>query len=250
MKQKTESAGPVVASGRRVRVRLVLPFASGAGAANSKRRVPVVVTGGSLPIDRGQVLTKRTGETRLFLKLDRRTPPGTYTGTVSTDGRDIPLTVVVPERSAARLSPQTLHLTGEPGSAHCVDVVVENRGNTPIVLPHRSAGFLAPRARLCTALREASRGSGKDDTAQGFLDRFARAVATSINQERALMVAVGAGGDVVISPGETTAVTLNLTIPKRLASGRYRARVPLGRTGIRVFLATSAEEAQQKGGES
>lgn len=249
MKQDLEKTSGVVVSGRRLRARLAGPRGSESEGPTPARRVPVTGSG-SLPIDGGRLSTRRNGELRLHLDLSRHTPPGTYTGTVTAGGREVPVTLVVPERTRVRLSPDAVHLTGDPGSVHTVDVVVENRGNVPVVFPKKSAGFLAPKGRLCASFRQASRGSGKEDTAAGFLDRFARAVATSINQERAVMVGVGSGGEVVVAPGETAVVALSLTIPKRLLAGNYRARVPLGRTGIRVFVATAAKESKDEGGES
>lgn len=190
----------------------------------------------------GRIRGGQRGDLRLSITLPPTTPAGRYESSVQVGERLVPVTVVIPEECRVMLTPNRLHIEGEPGSVHKKLVVVENQGNVPISLPAPSAVQLEPHERLHAMLRralQASTGERYEDFLQTLVTE-AKEVVTP-KQSRFIHVKLLEAPPVLL-PGQSTVLTLQMRIPQGVARGeQYDARVTIAGVSLRLDVTRSRD---------
>jgi hypothetical protein len=75
---------------------------------------------------------------RVRIRLPKSTPPGSYPGSVTIAGEEVPFVAEVEPRENVEVVPSHLALEVEPGAEATADVALVNRGNVPFELPAAS----------------------------------------------------------------------------------------------------------------
>lgn len=68
---------------------------------------------------------------RATLRLPRSTPPGTYEGTATIEGRKVSIVAEVERRPRVETDPRRISIEAAPGQTATVDVTLLNTGNVP-----------------------------------------------------------------------------------------------------------------------
>lgn len=75
---------------------------------------------------------------RVRIRLPKSTPPGSYRGSVTVAGQEVPFVAEVEPRENVDVVPSDLKLEVEPGAGVTTDLTLLNRGNVPFELPATS----------------------------------------------------------------------------------------------------------------
>jgi hypothetical protein len=172
------------------------------------------------------------------LKLPKTTPPGTYKGTATIEGKEVPIVAEVEERARLDAHPRRVALEAAPGARQTVELTLLNTGNVPCDVSGTSTFCLFDGRGIEHAVwaaleQEPPKGKGRIDV---FLDDLAGSHGGLVTAkvEKAAKIA----------PGETGSVTLTLRLPERLqAGGRYSGAWEAG--GIRVPVRIAVPETKK-----
>jgi len=172
------------------------------------------------------------------LKLPKTTPPGTYKGTATIEGKEVPIVAEVEGRARLDAHPRRVALEAKAGDRQTVALTLMNTGNVPCDVAGTSTFCLFDgrgiEHAVWTALeKEPPKGKGRMDV---FLDDLAGS--------HGGLVAAKVEKAAKIAPGESGDVTLTLRFPDRLqAGGSYSGAWEVG--GIRVPVRITVPEATQ-----
>ncbi len=172
---------------------------------------------------RGQVPPGATGWLRVKFTVDKQAAPGVHEGQVSLGDQTIAATVVVTERRVVRVTPSVLTVDGASPADAARPIVIQNRGNTPVMVDHPAAVRLEPMNRLCGVVREALAAAVGVEP-KPIADALAEAAAKSVAGDP-ILAARFDRAPVEVAPGRQVALSMRLRIPTSLAEARYEAQL-------------------------
>lgn len=187
----------------------------------------------------------RPSETRtvpVSLRLDRHTPPGEYHAQVEVAGRTHDVMINVLPVSKLRLEPRTITVDNRPGESVTTTVFARNDGNVPLEIGEIGGLVLEDDVIACRILRRAlSEFDDTSDTYEDFLTEAVRQAKRTL-AESGLLRVHHAGGPVVVEPGQTQPVELEITVPSTLRRrGRYVTSTRVHNAALR-FVVTAADQ--------
>lgn len=197
----------------------------------------------------------RPNETRtvpVSLRLDRHTPPGEYQVQVEVAGRSHDAVVNVLAVPRLRLEPRVVTVANQPGESVPATVFARNDGNVPLEIGEIGGLVLEDDVLACRILRRAlAEFDEATDTYEDFLTETVRQAKRTLEELGPLRVHHTAG-PVVVEPGRTERIDLEITVPSRLQRrGRYATSTRLHGARLRFVVAppdhapaTPADEEQ------
>ncbi len=178
------------------------------------------------------------GELTMMMSLPRRTPPGTYEGTVEVDGEERPVVIEVEPEVELDIVPGQLTLEVAPGENVPVDVQISNLGNVAVELRKAYALGSFAVGGLERSLHRAY--TEKRAEGESRIDFLAERMAEEYGGITRVAVEEGAGE---IEPGETRDVRFNFHVPSDLKSGRtYSGTLPIHDLRYYVRLVVSGSK--------
>jgi hypothetical protein len=181
----------------------------------------------------------------LKFQLPPHTPPGEYQVELEAAGRAHPVLLHVTEVVRLDVAPAQVVIENDPGAKVVKRVVFSNQGNVPLTVGHIGAVPLDDDLLECRVGRAAYIIAG--DQVTGLDDFFAelvRQTKAALEQSGVLRVR-NLAGTVVLQPGDTRAVELEVRVPKGLNNrSRYRGVVALYTTDLEFVIVPSPGEAE------
>ncbi|HLV33548.1 MAG TPA: hypothetical protein VKY59_00480 [Spirillospora sp.] len=172
----------------------------------------------------------RSRSVSLKMTIDPYTPPGEYDAQLEIGGETKPVKVHVVEKVDLSLHPDRLVIREAPGGTVTRRIVIQNKGNVPLVIGEIGAVPLEDERLECRILRRVATAINTEAKAADFEDHFRTAMAQIqgvIQQAGALRVHNNTG-TVTIAPGGAQAIDLEIQLPESLdRRTRYTALVPI-----------------------
>ena len=185
----------------------------------------------------------------LSVSVDPTTPPGEYRFSLEVGGHSRPAVVHVAESFDLEVAPGTIVVENRPGEAQSKRLVVTNTGNVPFTVGDIGPVGIEDELIACRSLHKAFDTFIERDDPR--LEDFAVDTLKHARGEltRAPSIDVRNGsGATEVTPGDTAAVELEITVPEGLHStSRYRGVAPLFIADIEfvVVPARSVSGAEQ-----
>jgi hypothetical protein len=175
------------------------------------------------------------------LTLDRRTPPGTYEGELVLGGQRRRVVFHVAEMVEIDVVPKRLVVENVPGGKVEKTLYVTNIGNKPIQVDNVGSIGLEEDYIVCRTIRRAVHQleEAKADTPPDINATVAALVdALEVSFSESGVLAIRTKNrPVVIAPGETTGIELEISIPESLRrTHRYRGRINLFNASVELLL--------------
>jgi hypothetical protein len=171
----------------------------------------------------------------ISFSIDERTHPGTYEAEFVLGEKRHPVVFHVAENLRLEAVPRRLVLDNDPGSKVERTVHVTNTGNVEVQIGDVGPVVLEEYNQTCNALRNAIRGfegSGFDAAVDAVIEALDR----SFNESGFLRIRTKEQ-PVVIPPGETRSLKLEISLPDTLwKTRRYRGRFRLYNVSVPVVL--------------
>lgn len=165
----------------------------------------------------------------LRLNIGRHTPPGEYRGELEVAGQRQPVLLQVTEVVRLDITPRQVVVDQVGDEAVVKRIVLTNEGNVPLTIGPIGRVPLAEELLLRRGVRGTLAASG--NVGRVLADVFAEFIqdeATALVREVGAIEVQHKGGAVVLQPGESRALDLQVRLPDQLErNARYLARVPL-----------------------
>jgi hypothetical protein len=177
----------------------------------------------------------------LRLVLPDGTPPGSYRGTLRLGKREIRLEAEVGSDAALTLIPGTVRAVGASGGTVSAGLTAVNTGNVAVALPERQGVGLFTTQGLDRALGRALSG-----TAERGLEHF-EALGSALADEHGGIMEVRTDGGGALAPGQTRAITIEMSPPSSLRAGEtYFGFWLAGGSRVQIELQTQEAEPEEE----
>jgi hypothetical protein len=178
--------------------------------------VPVSVTiGRESTVYRATLRPAATGDSELRLRLPAGTPPGTYTGEATLDGKPQRVRLQVEPLLRLTVEPRQSHLSAQPGSEVEFICVVANDGNVPFDIPKADTFDLDDAVAQDRALGRTLRA--KLPEGEHPMDHLFDVLRDAHGGEASIAIRAGAGP---LVPGDSRDLTCVLRVPASAQAGR------------------------------
>jgi len=196
--------------------------------------------GAERPLAAFVTLPDSTSIVGLRLVLPDATPPGSYHGALRLGKREIRLEVEVASDAAVTLLPATVSAVGTPGDTLSLGLTAVNTGNVAVELPARQGVGLFTNQGLDRAL-----GRAFNAKVERGLEHF-DALGSALADEHGGTMEVRCDSGGALAPGETRAVTLELSPPAELRAGEtYFGFWLAGGNRLQIELQTQEREPEE-----
>lgn len=197
--------------------------------ANTEARREVVRTQLLVDDEDGKLRAHRTHRLKAFsllpnetrtvpikFRLDRHTPPGEYRAQVDVAGSPYDAVVSVLAVPKLRITPRTIVVANVPDGPTAATIVVRNQGNVALEISDIGGVPLEDDVLACRILRRAlAEFDETEDTYEDFLTETVRQAKRTLEEIRPLRAHV-VGSPIVVEPGRTQPVQLEITVPTKL----------------------------------
>lgn len=178
--------------------------------------VPVSVTiGRESTVYRAALRPAVTGDSELRLRLPGDTPPGTYTGEATLDGKPQRVRLQVEPLLRLTVEPRQSHLSAQPGGRVEFTCFVGNQGNVPFDVPKSDTFDFDDAVAQDRALGRTLRA--KLAEGEHPVDHLFDELRDAHGGEASVAVRAGAGP---LVPGESRELTCALYVPAMAKAGR------------------------------
>jgi hypothetical protein len=185
----------------------------------------------------GVIRPGHTGPVSLSIDLDAQTPPGEYQAKVDIAGTAQPVVIHVLEKVALRIQPAQLVIENLPDQKVTKQIVVRNLGNVPLTIGEIGAVYLDDDLQVCRTLRAAA--ASVDDELRPLEEYLARILleAKHVAESSGILRIHNLEGRVVVQPGETRPMNLEIRVPGGLdRRGRYRGVAAIYTTNLSFVI--------------
>jgi hypothetical protein len=180
--------------------------------------------------------------------LDPATPPGEYRAELELGGQVRPVVLYVAEALLLTASPRSFVIANMPGVPQRMQLIITNDGNVTFTFGNPFIVDLRDDMLRQRSLRGAMESLPGPDNPK-FRGLVAALVAATFEEEEPLGTAQvrADAGPVEVQPGETKAVTLEVTVQDELAPNRrYRGRLPVLTRDVELVVVASDGPVPEK----
>jgi hypothetical protein len=170
----------------------------------------------NLRLQPGTLRPGHIGPVSFTLDLNPYTPPGEYNAEVEIAGEVQPVLIHVTERVSLRLRPSEIVIENLPDQKISKRIIATNLGNTPLQIGQIGAIYLDDDLLYCRTLRAAAAAVGDELRP---LDEYLAQIllsAKNVAASSGILRVHNKNGTVVIQPGETLPIDLEINVPPGL----------------------------------